>query len=84
MKMKHYEIPKLLNDSTVSKFLTKKQIEVNDVSSGQYSVNKNLRFKTSMLRSHFCTIESDEAQKDVVFKTNAPFRLFIDRQCRRY
>ena len=30
------------------------------------------------------TKESDKAQKDVVFKTNAPFRLFIDRQCRRY
>ena len=25
--------------------------KVNDLSSGQYSVNKNIRFKTSMLRS---------------------------------
>ena len=39
---------KILNDSTVSKFLTKKWIEVNDLSSGQYSVNKNIRFKTSI------------------------------------
>ena len=29
----------------------KKWIEVNDLSSGQYSVNKYIRFKTSMLRS---------------------------------
>ena len=32
----------------------KKWIEVNDLSSGQYSVNKNIRFKTSMLRSDLC------------------------------
>ena len=31
--------------------MTNKWIEVNDLSSGQYSVNKNIRFKTSMLRS---------------------------------
>ena len=48
--MEHYKIPKLLNDSFVSKFLRKKWIEVNDLSSSQYSVNKNTRFKTSMLR----------------------------------
>ena len=29
----------------------KKWIEINDLSSGQYSVNKNIRFKTSILRS---------------------------------
>ena len=52
--MEHYEISKLLNDSTVSKFVTKKWIEVNDSSSSQYSVDKNLKFKTSMLRSDLC------------------------------
>ena len=31
--------------------MTNNSIEVNDLSSGQYSVNKNIRFKTSMLRS---------------------------------
>ena len=50
--MEHYEIPKLLNDSTASKFLTTKWIKVNDLSSGQYYVNKNIRFKTYMLRSN--------------------------------
>ena len=34
--------------------MTKKWIEVNDLPSGQYSVNKNIRFKTSMLRSDLC------------------------------
>ena len=38
--MKHYKISKLLNDLTVSKFVTKKWVEVNDSSSGQYSVKK--------------------------------------------
>ena len=38
--MEHYKISKLSNDSTVSKFVTRKWIKVNDLSSGQYSVKK--------------------------------------------
>ena len=34
--------------------MTKKCIEVNDLSSGQYYVNKNIKFKTSILRSDLC------------------------------
>ena len=45
------EQAKLLNDSTVSIFMTKKRIEINYLSSNQYYVNKIIRFKTSMLRS---------------------------------
>ena len=30
IKMEHYKISKLLNDSKVSKFVTKKWVEVND------------------------------------------------------
>ena len=41
-----YKITKLLRDSTASKFVTKKLTEKNDLSSGQYSVNKNIRLKT--------------------------------------
>ena len=52
--MEHYKISKLLNDSPVSKFLTKKLTEVNDLSSDQYSFNKNVRFKTSLFRSDLC------------------------------
>ena len=52
--MEHYKIFKLLNYWNVSKFVTRKLIEVIDLSSGQYSVNKNIRFKTSILRSDSC------------------------------
>ena len=52
--MQHYKISKLLNDSTISKFVTNKWIEVNGLSSRQYSCNKNITFKTSMLRSDLC------------------------------
>ena len=44
--MEDYIISKLLNDSTVSKFVTKKWVEVNDLSSDLSFI----RFKTSMLR----------------------------------
>ena len=52
--MEHYKIPKLLNGSTVSMFVARKWIAINDLSIGHYSVNKNIRFKTSMLRSDLC------------------------------
>ena len=54
MKMEHYQISKVLNDSSVSKFVKKKWVEVNNSSNGQYSINKNMRFKTSMLKSDLC------------------------------
>ena len=73
----------IINDSTVSKFVTKKWVEVNDLSSGQYSVNKNIKFKTSMLRSDLCdysetyivvkgtvTVEGDNDDKKTNEKTN--------------
>ena len=34
--------------------MTIKWVEVSDLSSSQYSVNKNIRFKTSMLRLNLC------------------------------
>ena len=49
--MERRKISKLLNNSTVSKFVTKNWIELNNLSGSQYSVNKNTRFKTLMLRS---------------------------------
>ena len=42
------------NDSTISKFVTKKSIEINDLSGGHYSANKYRRLKTSILRSYLC------------------------------
>ena len=41
-KKEHFKTSKLINDSTISKFVTRKWIEVNDLSGGQYSVNKNI------------------------------------------
>ena len=38
----------------MSKFVTRKWIEINDFSGGQYSVNKNMRFKAPMLRLDLC------------------------------
>ena len=46
----------LLNDesSKPSKFRTKNWVEINDDVRGAYSPNKQIRFKTSMLRSSLC------------------------------
>ena len=52
--MEQYKISKLLNDSTASKFVTKSLIKVKDLKRGQYSVSKNIKFKTSILRSDLC------------------------------
>ena len=80
--MEHNKISQLLNDSTVSKFVTKKWVEVNDLPSGQCSVNKNIRFKTSMLRSEGrITVAGDDDDKKrdekLFFKNNVPFRSCI-------
>ena len=52
--MKHHKIFKSLNDSTVSKLGTRKWIEENNLSGGQCSANKNIKFKIPMLRSDLC------------------------------
>ena len=71
--MEFYEISKLLNDSTLSKFVTKKQIEVNDLSSGQYFVNKNIRFKRLMIRSDLCDYSNAniDVKETIDFSANA-------------
>ena len=42
------------DDKDLPKFITKKWIEVYDQSEGNYNVNKEIRIKTSMLRSDLC------------------------------
>ena len=42
------------DDKDLSRFVTKKWIEVYDQSGGNYDVNKEIRIKTSMLRSDLC------------------------------
>ena len=52
--MEHHQISKLLNNSTASKSETRKWSEVNDLSGAQNSVDKNIRFKTPVIKSHLC------------------------------
>ena len=42
------------DDKDLPRFVTKKWIEVYDQSEGNYDVNKEIRIKTSMLRSNLC------------------------------
>ena len=51
--MEYQKIANLLNDESnkPSKFRTKNWVEINDDVRGVYSPNKQIRFKTSMLRS---------------------------------
>lgn len=48
--MEYYKIYNLSKDTTVSKFAVKKWIKVDDLSDGQCSANKNIKFKIPMLR----------------------------------
>ena len=77
------------DNKDLPKFVTKKCIEVYDQSEGNYDVKKEIRIKTSMLRSDLCDFsdayiivkgtitvtEPDNAKKNkaVTFKNNAPF-----------
>ena len=51
-----YKIINLLDKTPdqPSKFRTKNWVEINDESRGTYSVNRQINFKTSMLRSSLC------------------------------
>ena len=58
---KEMEFQKIVNfldttsdDKDLPRFVTKKWIEVYDQSEGNYNVNKEIRIKTSMLRSDLC------------------------------
>ena len=58
IKMEFQKITNFLDKTSdnkdLSKFFTKKWIEVYDQSEGNCNVNKNIRIKTSMLRSDLC------------------------------
>ena len=63
--MEYLKITNLLGTASdkVSRFITKKWIEVHDQSGEIYNTNKNIRFKTSMLRSDQCDY-SDAKEKE--------------------
>ena len=54
--MEYQKIANLLNDESnkPSKFRTKNWVEINDDVRGIYSPNKQIRFKTAMVRSSLC------------------------------
>ena len=54
--MAYQKIANLLNDGSnkPSKFRTKNRVEINDDVRVVYSSNKQIRFKTAMLRSNSC------------------------------
>ena len=54
--MEYQRITNLLSNipDKVPRFITKKWIEVHDQSGEAYNTNKQIRFKTSMLRSDLC------------------------------
>ena len=54
--MKYQKIINLLGNipDKVPRFITKRWTEVHDQSGGTYNTNKQIRFKTSMLRSDLC------------------------------
>ena len=54
--MEYQKIANLLNDESnqPSKFRTRNWVEINDEARGTYSPNKQIKFKTSMLRFSLC------------------------------
>ena len=54
--MEYQKIANLLDNASnqPSKFRTKNWVEINDEARGTYSPNKQIKFKTSMLRSSLC------------------------------
>ena len=68
MKMECQKIINLLDNTSnkPSKFRTKNWIEINDNIRGAYSPNKEIRFKTPMLRSSLC----DLSDAYILFKGN--------------
>ena len=54
--MEYQKIANLLNDESnkPSKFRTRNWVEINDDIRGAYSPNKQIRFKTAMLRCSLC------------------------------
>ena len=54
--MAYQKVVNSLNDQSnqPSKLRTRNWVEINDEARGTYSLNKQIKFKTSMLRSNLC------------------------------
>ena len=71
--MECQKIKNLLGNTSdkVSRFITKKWIEVHDQSGETYNTNKQIRFKTSMLRSDLCDYSDAYIVVKVIFIVSA-------------
>ena len=83
------------DNKDLPRFVTKKWVDVHDQSGGKYNVNKEIRIKTSMLRSNLCDFNdayivakgditvgapnNAKRKKVVAFKNNAPFTNCISK-----
>ena len=83
------------DNKDLPRFVTKKWVDVHDQSGGKYNVNKEIRIKTSMLRSNVCDFNdayivakgditvgapnNAKRKKVVAFKNNAPFTNCISK-----
>ena len=89
MKMKYQKITGLLDTTSdnIPKFITKIWIKVHDQSRGSYNIDKQIKFKTSMLQSDLCdysdayivvkgtiTVQTENnIYLKMLLKNNAPF-----------
>ena len=83
------------DNKDLPRFVTKKWVDVHDQSGGKYNVNKEIRIKTSMLRSNLCDFNdayivakgditvgapnNAKRKKVAAFKNNAPFTNCISK-----
>ena len=95
--MEYKKIANLLGNipDKVPRFITKKWIKVHDQSGKSYNINKQIRFKTSMLRSDLCDYNdayivvkgtitvtnptNNVYEKKLAFRNNAPFTSCISK-----
>ena len=88
--MEYQKIANLIDDASNQppKFRTKNSVEINDESRGTYNVNRQIKFKTTMLKSSLCDCivkgaiavnntaatdaDANNTNKKVVFKNIAP------------
>ena len=67
------------DDKDLPRFVTKKWIEVYDQSEGNYNVNKEIRIKTSMLRSNLCDFNDGYIVVKGTITVNAPNNAKINK-----
>ena len=67
------------DNKDLQKFVTQKWIEIYDQSEGNYKVNKEVRIKTSMLRSNLCDFNDGYIVVKGTITVNAPNNAKINK-----